>query len=739
MGDGRRSRIGSAATGLAVLALTILVGASAADAAPAQPGSPCAGGTHPWCDTSLSPDQRARLVLAQMTQAEKLGYLATDGFNLGGHTGRNLGIPRLGVPDVDQTDASGGVRQGQATALPASVSLAASFDRGMAKRYGALVGDEAKNTGNDILLGPGVNIHRVPNNGRNFEYYGEDPELAKVIAVEYIEGLQRTGVMGSVKHFAGNNQEGVPGGPGSRYKVNAAIDERTLRELYLPAFEAAVKDAGVATVMTAYNKVNGEYMGENCPLVRDLLKGEWAFDGIALSDYFAGVYTTADSLNCGLDLENPSPVWFSPERLAGGLGSGQVSQATIDEHVQRQLRTLFKFGVFDRAPFPENGPIDTDAHSRAAREFSERGIVLLKNDRDPLPLDLATVDRIAVIGEAADDYAVGAGSSQVAPTRIVTALDGIRARAGAGATVVHDDGTDPERAARTAAAADVAIVVAATREGEGADRPCLSLASACNPQPAIDLDGPGPVYGDQDAVIARVAAAQDDTVVVVQSGTPVLMPWLDRVSAVLEAWYPGQEGGNAIARVLFGDVNPSGRLPVTFPEREADTPFAGHPERYPGIADEAVYSEGVFVGYRHFDEQGIEPLFAFGHGLSYTTFDYSGLRIRRRGDGRVDVSVRVRNTGERDGREVAQLYLGMPDPKAGVEQPPRWLRSFRRLSLQKGESERVTFRLNRRDFSYWDADADRFTVAPGCYRIMVGASSRDIREQGAVAQGDGDC
>jgi beta-glucosidase len=293
--------------------------------------------------------------------------------------------------------------------------------------------------------------------------------------------------------------------------------------------------------------------------------------------------------------------------------------------------------------------------------------------------------------------------------------------------------------ARTAAAADVAIVVAATREGEGADRPCLSLASACNPQPAIDLDGPGPVYGDQDAVIERVAAAQDDTVVVVQSGTPVVMPWLDRVRAVVEAWYPGQEGGNAIARVLFGDVNPSGRLPVTFPKREADTPFAGHPERYPGIADEAVYSEGVFVGYRHYDEHGIEPLFAFGHGLSYTTFDYSGLRIRRRGDGRVDVSVRVRNTGERDGREVAQLYLGMPDPKAGVEQPPRWLRSFRRLSLQEGESERVTFRLNRRDFSYWDADADRFTVAPGCYRVMVGASSRDVRLQGAVSQGDGDC
>jgi beta-glucosidase len=491
--------------------------------------------------------------------------------------------------------------------------------------------------------------------------------------------------------------------------------------------------------MTAYNKVNGEYVAENCPLVRDLLKGEWGFQGFALSDYFLGVYSTVDSANCGEDLENPDPVWYTPERLAAAVASGQVSQATIDDHVLRQLRTLFAFGVFERAPFPENGQIDFDAHSRAAREFSERGMVLLKNDRGRLPLDLSSVDEIAVIGEAADDYAVGAGSSQVDPTRTINPLDGIRERVGADAAVVHDDGTDPDRAARTAAAADVAIVVAATREGEGADRPCLSLAPACNPPPAIDLDGPGPFYGDQDRVIDRVAAAQDDTVVVLQSGTPVLMPWLDRVRAVLEAWYPGQEGGRAIAAVLFGDVNPSGRLPVTFPENAADTPFFGHPERYPGIGNDAVYSEGVFVGYRHYDEHAIEPLFAFGHGLSYTSFDYSGLRIQRRGDGRVDVSVRVRNSGERDGREVPQLYLGMPDPKPGVEQPPRWLRGFRRISLDEDESRRVRFRLNRRDFSYWDAHQDRFAIAPGCYRVMVGGSSRDIRVQGVVAQGDADC
>jgi beta-glucosidase len=365
--------------------------------------------------------------------------------------------------------------------------------------------------------------------------------------------------------------------------------------------------------------------------------------------------------------------------------------------------------------------------------------VLLKNDGDRLPLDLSAVNEIAVIGEAADDYAVGAGSSQVDPTRTITPLDGIRERVAAGATVIHDDGTDLERAARTAAAADVAIVVAATREGEGADRPCLSLGPACNPQPPLDLDGPGPVYGDQDAVIERVAAAQDDTVIVVQSGTPVLMPWVDRVRAVLEAWYPGQEGGRAIAAVLFGDVNPSGRLPVTFPKREADTPVSGHPERYPGIADEAVYSEGVFMGYRHYDEHGIQPLFPFGHGLSYTSFDYSGLRIQRRGDGRVDVSVRVRNTGEREGRDVAQLYLGMPEPKPGVEQPPRWMRAFRRITLDEGESQRVRFRLTRRDFSYWDAEADRFSVAPGCYRVMVGRSSRDINVQGAAAQGGARC
>jgi beta-glucosidase len=722
--------------GAAVLALAA---APAAPAAPPAPGSPCASSTHPWCDTSLSPDARARLVVAQLTQAEKFDLMAADGAGVDGHTGRNEGVPRLGVPEVDQTDASGGVRRGQATAMPAPVSLAATFDRGLTERYAAIVGEEARQKGNDILLGPGVNLHRVPGNGRNFEYFGEDPELAKVIAVAYIEALQDTGVMGDVKHFAANNQEGLPGGAGSRYRVDAVIDERTLRELYLPAFEAAVEEADVATVMTAYNKLNGEYMAENCPLIRDVLEDEWGFDGFTLSDYFLGVYTTVDSANCGLSLENPSPSWFSLDRLTFATAAGAVSQATIDEHVRRQLRTLFTFGVFDRAPFPEDGAIDVDAHSRAAGELAAHGIVLLKNDGDRLPLDRPGVDTIAVIGEAADDYAVGAGSSQVSPTRTITPLDGIRERAGAGARVVHDDGTDPNRAARTAAAADVAVVVAATREGEAADRPCLSLAPACNPQPPIDLDGAGPLYGDQDAVIERVAAAQDDTVVVLQSGTPVLMPWLDRVPAVLEAWYPGQEGGRAIARVLFGDVNPSARLPVTFPAREADTPFAGRPERYPGIGDEAVYSEGVFMGYRHYDEQGIEPLFAFGHGLSYTSFDYSGLSVRRRGEGRVDVSVRVRNTGGRDGREIPQLYLGLPDPKPGVEQPPKWLRHFRRVTLEAGESERVRFTLNRRDFSYWDADADRFTVAPGCYRVMVGASSRDIRVQREVSQGGGRC
>jgi beta-glucosidase len=674
-------------------------------------------------------------VLAEMTQAEKFDFMAGDGFGAGGHTGRNEGIPRLGVPEVDQTDASGGVRQGQATAMPAPISLAATFDPAVARRYAAIVGDEARNKGNDILLGPGVNIHRIPSGGRNFEYLGEDPKLAAELAVGYIEGLQGEGVIADVKHYAVNNQEGLAGGAGSRHRVNAVVDERTLREIYLPAFEAAVKDAGVGTVMEAYNRVNGEYMTENCPLVNDVLKTEWGFEGFALSDYFVAQFSTVDSANCGNDLELPSPVFYTPERLAAAVASGQVAQATIDDRVLHQLRTMFAFGLFDRVPFPENGEIAFDAHSRIARQISERGIALLKNDRRTLPLRLHELDEVAVIGEAADDYAVGTGSSQVNPTRTVSALDGIRSRVGGAARVVHDDGTDPERAARTAAAADVAIVVAATREGEGADRPCLSLAPACNPAPAVDLDGPGPFYGDQDTVIDQVARAQKDTVVVLQSGTPVLMPWLDRVRAVVEAWYPGQEGGNAIAAVLLGDVNPSGRLPVTFPRSEADTPTAGHPERYPGVADNAFYSEGVFMGYRHYDEHGVEPLFPFGHGLSYTSLDYRDLRIRRTRRDAAKVSVTVRNRGRRAGREVVQLYLGMPDPKPGVDQPPKWLRGFENVWLERGESKRVRFRLEPRDFSFWDEERDRFAVAAGCYRVIVGNSSRDVREQGAIALG----
>ncbi len=705
------------------------------------PGSPCAGSANPWCNTSLSPDERAQLVLAAMTQAEKFDFMAGEGLlGLGGHTGRNAGIPRLGVPEVDQTDASAGVRQGEATAMPAPIALAATFDQDLARRYGALVANEAKNRGNDILLGPGVNIMRIPGNGRNFEYFSEDPELAAEVAVAYIEGTQGEGVIADVKHYALNNQEGLPGPVGSRHLVNAIVDERTLREIYLPAFEAAVKDADVGTVMEAYNRVNGAYMTENCPLVVDVLKGDWDFAGFAISDYFVAQQSTVDSANCGNDLEEPSPVHYTPELLGAAVASGQVSQATIDDHVLRQLRTMFAFGLFDRAPFPEAGAIDFAGHGATARKVAGRAMTLLKNRGGRLPLDPGSVERIALIGEAADEYAVGAGSSQVDPIHApVTPLDGIRSRAAAaGITVVYDDGTDPARAAQVAAAADVAIVVAATHEGEGAggDRPCLSLAPACNPPPPIDLDGPGPLYGDQDAVIAAVGAAQKDTVVVLESGTPVLMPWLRRVKAVLEAWYPGQEGGDAIAAVLFGAVNPAGRLPVTFPKSEADTPFAGHPERYPGINDTATYSEGVFMGYRHYDQHRIKPLFAFGHGLSYTQFRFSDLRVQRapgkRGGAFAKVSLAVTNTGDRRGVAVPQLYLGLPS-RPGVRQPPKALKGFNPIELARDQARRVRFKLDRRAVSYWDAEAHEWRLASGCVRVLVGRSSRKTPLEGTLA------
>jgi beta-glucosidase len=692
--------------------------------AAALAATPCGNPAgRPWCETSKSPDQRAGLLLKALTLGEKLDLMAGD--DLFGslntadsgtaHEGTVNGIPRLGIPTVLMAGGGPvGIRQGTGTALPASIALGASFDVTAAAQYGKLVGDEARRKGNDVALGPAVDIMRVPQAGRAYEAYGEDPYLTTRLAVPWIRAAQAQGVISAVKHFPANNQER------DRYLGNVSIAPRTLREIYLPPFEAAVRDGGAGMVMCGYNKVNGAPSCGSKQLLTQVLRDQWGFRGTVISDWVMGAKGTLTSANGGLDIEMPIGISYTPAALQSALAKGQVSQATVDTHVRDYLRTLFAHGVFDRAPYP-NAPngIDTAGHDRSAREFAEGGITLLKN-KGVLPLK--TPKSIAIIGSAADSYISGGGSSRVTPRSPVTARHGITARAGSTATVTYQDGKDQEAAAAVAKAADVAIVVAAASRAEDADLSCLSLE--CGTQDR----------GDQDGLIAKVAAANPRTIVVLETGGPVLTPWAAHVGAVVEAWYPGEQGGTALARVLFGDTDPGGRLPVTFPAAERDTPIAGDPRRYPGVNGTATYSEGVLVGYRSYDAKKIVPQFPFGFGLSYTTFAYRHLTVRPG-----SVTVTVTNTGRRTGTVVPQLYLGLPAPNAQTPQPPKSLKGFTKIVLTPGQSRTVTFPLNDRAYSYWSETTNSWKIAPGCYRVMVGGSSRDIAATGGVPRGGGRC
>ena len=715
-------------------ALALLLAA----AGPAGAAGRC--GEHPWCDTALSPDARAELLLGALTRDEKIGLLGGDELTgvaggADGHTGTSNGVDRVGLPPVYYSDGPVGPRQGPATSMPAPMSLAASFDRDLAHLHGKIVGNEVRLKGNDVVFAPTVNIMRTPLGGRTFESYGEDPFLQSQLGVNWIEGSQSEGVIGNVKHYAANNQEGVGVGPegaplggsaaGSRYSVDAIVDERTLREIYLPHFEAAVKEAGVGSVMCSYNRVNGQYACENRHLLAEILRRDWGFKGYVLADYGAAK-NPRDSLINGLDFDPWPGIAYNPALVNAALASG-ATEADLDAAVRRILRTLFAYGFFDRAAYEnDDSRIDKRTHMAQAGEIEQQGIVMLRNEGGVLPLERGRVRSIALIGEDADEMKRGGGSSNVVPYEFVTPRQGIERRARElGIEVRYDSGENAEAAARDA---DVAVVVVADATSEGADKPCMGLN--CGATDGLD----------RDALIERVAAANERTVVVLETGGPVLTPWRGRIAGLLEAWYPGLDGGTAIARVLFGDTDPGGRLPVTFPRAESDEPYSGDPEAYPGIGERVVYKEGVFVGYRWFDEKGIEPAFPFGSGLSYTSFGYRNLRITPAADGPgATVSVEVTNTGARRGYETPQLYLGMPDPSAEVRQPPRVLRGFDKLELRPGETRTARFALDARSFSHWDTGANDWRIAPGCYEVMVGRSSRDVELRGVIAQGGATC
>jgi beta-glucosidase len=658
-------------------------------------------------------DARARELVGQMTLPEKIQEL--HGLTDRTHNRYVPPVPRLGIPALHVANGPAGVGpagdkpQKPATALPAPISLAATWDVALANRYGVVIGKESKDLGEDLLEGPDVNIARVPQNGRTFEAFGEDPYFVSQMAVNEIEGIQSEGVIANVKHYAANNQETRRG------SINVIVDERTLREIYLPAFEASVEQGHVASIMGAYNKVNGFYCCQNDELLNQILKKEWGFKGFVTSD-FGAVHGTVPYALGGLDLEMPNGAFFG-SKLQTAVESNEVPMSVIDDKLIRRFRTMMEFGLFDHQPTLQ--PIPAEADGLESKYLAEEGMVLLKNGKNELPLDPARLHTIAVIGPYATNAMTGGGgSSHVVPLYTVAPVDGIQQRVGPKIKVVFSDGSDVAQAAALAKSSDVAIVMVGEDEEEGVDHP-LTLK------------------GNQDQLVEAVAVANPHTIVVLKTGSVVFMPWVDKVPALLEAWYPGEEDGNAVAAVLFGDVNPSGKLPLTFPKRLADLP-ANTPEQYPGVKNTANYSEGVFVGYRHFDAQGIKPLFPFGYGLSYTTFDYKKLSISPKNISAtvssnltVTVDFDVLNTGKRSGKEVTELYVGFPST-AAIPQPPKQLNGFEKVTLEPGQTHRVHLTLDARSFSYWDSETHGWKILPGTYRIMIGSSSRDIQLQGKL-------
>jgi beta-glucosidase len=714
--------IAVAATIAALLSGTGLAISSAA-AAPTRTGKPAVSrcGSHPWCNTKLSAAKRAHLLLAAMSPSDRIAVLSGDA------------APDVGMPAVKATDGAvgaGGLGSSKykSTAMPAGIALAAGFDPKLAYRFGKTVGAEVRHRGFDADYGPTVNIMRTPLGGRTFEGYGEDPYLAGQIAVGWVKGLQSEGVMADVKHFAVNNQEGqigsapLSGVVGGRLIVNALVSQRALHEIYLPAFRAAVQQGHSATVMCSYNQINGVYACGNRQLLTTILRKQWGFKGFVYSDAGA-CHEPKQDLAAGTNIDILGTCYTAPE-LQTSLAIGLVHQSDIDKRAYEVLRTLFAYGFFDHPFWPANPSLDNVAADAAvADQAAEQGAVLLRNRHHMLPLASHRHHTIAVIGAAAKHYISGGGSSQVTPWFRTTALAGIERRAArAGDTVTYASGHRPAAAAALAKRSDVAIVVAADTSSEGEDKVCLSLRPICSGGQATP---PNPIasqlgYGNQDALIRKVAAANPHTVVVLETGAPVLTPWRNDVAAILEAWYPGEDGGTAIARLLYGDADPGGRLPATFPRSANQLPTAGSTAQYPGTLNPesplflaAHYSEGVMVGYRWYDKHHLVPAYPFGFGLSYTTFRMRSVRgTFGAPPARSSVTLRITNTGHRTGWAVPQAYVGLES--LGRPEPVRQLAGFAKVRLAPGQSRTVTIHLDPHAFEYWDTKAGRWRVAPGC-------------------------
>jgi beta-glucosidase len=661
---------------------------------------------------------RAKELVNRMTLEERAILLTGNGW------WATHPIDRLGVSSISITDGPHGVRKSQgaglstsvpATCFPTASALSCSWDADVVREVGVALGEESQAINVHILLGPGINMKRSPLGGRNFEYFSEDPVLAGRLAAAYIEGVQSQGVGTSLKHYAVNNQEF------ERMATSSNVDERTLHEIYLPAFEIAVRDGKPWTVMSSYNLVNGVYASEHEELLRDILRGNWGFAGFVVSDW-GGINDRVAGLKAGTNLEMPGSGRYNANKIIQAVQSGVLSTEQLDEAVTEVLAVILKAHDGHKADVS----LDVDAHHALARRAASESIVLLQNVDRLLPLNVNELRRIAIIGAFARlPRYQGSGSSQVNPTKVSNAYDELVKIAGNDQKFVYAVGYNSEgevterlldEARKAAVRAEVAIVFAGlpdSYESEGFDRASLDM----------------PLGHKQ--LIEAVASVQPSVAVVLMNGSAVTMPWADRVKAIVEAWLGGQAGGGAIADVLTGAVNPSGKLAETFPNSIYDTPTFPH---FPARNRHANYGEGIFIGYRHYDTKNLQPLFPFGFGLSYTTFAYTGIKastssIKDSDDLTVEVS--VKNTGPVAGKEVIQLYLREQHPL--VLRPEKELRAFQKVALSPGEEKTVTFRLSKRDFAYYDTAVRTWSVRSGDFDILAGGSSRDLPLKATVA------
>ena len=707
---------------------------------------------YPWSDTSLSPDARADLVIKEMMLDEKISLLhgqrafgqrgaPQPGSN--GGAGFSIDIPRLGIPAIQMADSAYGVTRGAfmgrySTALPNNLAAASSWDPEMAFAYGQLIGRELRNQGYSMSLGGGVNLTREPRNGRTFEYQGEDPLLAGTLDGYVEKGVQSEHIIGDLKHYALNDQES------GRNAVNANIDKRSMRETDLRAFEIALGISDAGGVMCSYNRVNGEYACENSYLLTDVLKKDFNFKGFVLSDW-GGTHSTVKASHAGLDQEQPGENFFG-DALKKAVESREVSQDELNDHVHRILRTIFATGLFDN-PVVRQVP-DVEAGLALAQSVAEKSIVLLKNAHNVLPIAPGVRSIVVIGGHADKGVLTGGGSAQVNPpggsaVSPPTNASGpmaafmrqqwmrdppVRALAEKlpAGKVTFDSGEDLARAGSAAKQADVAIVFAYQWESEGMDLKSLELSD------------------DQNKLIETVAAANPNTIVVLETGSPATMPWIDKVAGVVEAWYPGIRGAEALANILTGQVNPTGKLAITFPRSDADLPHPAlvtpppesQPHRPPAGADisafmaqmakglpafQTYYDEKLKVGYKWYDAEKKEVLFPFGFGLSYTSYAYSGLTVKQ-GD-TLTVSFTVKNTGKRAGTEIAQAYASFPE---AAGEPPKRLIGWTRIDLAPGASKQVTISVPHDRLTVYDESSDTWKLVPGNYTVLTGSSSRDL-------------